>query len=84
MCQLIHLGAPCDIETYVQETGRAGRDGLPSLALLLTSLRSNRLLEEDMKQYLMNTDFCHKDTLFNNFDSYSKMVLCLCCDKKVK
>ena len=37
--QVIHLGAPCDIETYVQETGRAGSDGLPSLP------RRNRLNE---------------------------------------
>ena len=33
--EVIHLGPPTDIESYVQETGRAGRDGLPSLALLL-------------------------------------------------
>ena len=35
--QVIHLGPPSDIECYVQETGRAGRDGLPALALLLRS-----------------------------------------------
>ena len=30
---------------------------------------------------LMNIEFCRKDTLFNNFDSYSKIVVpCLCCD----
>ena len=35
--QVIHVGAPSDMECYVQETGRAGRDGLPALALLLRS-----------------------------------------------
>ena len=30
--QVINFGSPCDIESYVQETGRAGRDQLPSLA----------------------------------------------------
>ena len=33
--EVIHMGSPSDVEAYVQETGRAGRDGLPALALLL-------------------------------------------------
>ena len=33
--QVIHLGAPADIESYIQESGQAGRDGNPALALLL-------------------------------------------------
>ena len=80
--QIIHLGAPCDIESYVQETGRAGRDGLPSLALLLSTQRSNRFIERDMKRYVLNTYLCRRDTLFENFDSYSKITMgaCLCCD----
>ena len=33
--QVIHVSSPDDIESFIQETGRAGRDGLPSLAVLL-------------------------------------------------
>ena len=33
--KIIHLGAPGDLESYIQETGQGGRDGKPSLALLL-------------------------------------------------
>ena len=33
--QVIHWVAPSDIETYVQETGRAGRGGLPSKATIV-------------------------------------------------
>ena len=42
---IIHLGLPDDIESYVQETGRAGRDGSPALALLLLKPGGNRHAE---------------------------------------
>ena len=33
--QICHVGPPEDKESYIQETGRAGRDGSHSLALLM-------------------------------------------------
>ena len=42
--QVIHLGAPNDVEAYVQETGRAGRDGSPALAVLLRARRTKRYI----------------------------------------
>ena len=37
--QVIHIGAPSDIESYVQETGRAGRDGHQLLLFYYTRTR---------------------------------------------
>lgn len=36
--QIIHWGTPPDLEQYVQEIGRGGRDGKESNAILLHSL----------------------------------------------
>ncbi len=33
--QVIHYGSPSDIESNIQQTGRAGRDSLPALAVLI-------------------------------------------------
>ena len=32
--KVIHIGPPNDVEGYVQETGRGGRDGLICVAIL--------------------------------------------------
>ena len=42
VCQVIHVGAPDDVESYIQETGRGGRDGNLSLATVLVVNRNNK------------------------------------------
>ena len=80
--EVIHLGPPTDIESNVQETGRAGRDGLLSLALLLLKPGYKRHSENSMLDYSVNTLDCRRDKLFRHFDNYTHVDMgsCLCCD----
>ena len=64
--QVIHLGAPSDMESYVQETARAGHDGQLALALLLWSPKHERHVDGNMDKYLSNTTACQRDT-FSTF-----------------
>ena len=38
-----HLGMPASLEAYVQESGRAGRDGIPARCLLVTTPRDRKI-----------------------------------------
>jgi DNA topoisomerase-3 len=42
---VVHLASPATVEGYYQEIGRAGRDGEPSLALMLCSPNDRRMHE---------------------------------------
>ena len=48
--QIVHVGLPDDTESYIQETGRAGRDDKPSLAILLRRKRNSPNPNENMKE----------------------------------
>lgn len=49
---VIHLGYPSNIENYLQEIGRAGRDGKPSVAILFFTENDHdlplRLIEDEL------------------------------------
>ena len=44
----MHVGAPDDVESYIQDTGRAGRDGQAALAMLLVTKSKRHLKEESI------------------------------------
>ena len=69
--EIIHLGPPCDLESYAHETGRAGRDGFPSVASLLHTPGARRHAERSMMKYVDNVTECPRDVLFQNFDGYT-------------
>ena len=80
---VIHYGTCSDIESYVQETGRAGRDGMFSSAILITKNASKRSINSDMAEYISNNSTCRRDLLFQKFDKYIHVDMgtkCSCCD----
>ena len=59
---VIHFGPSLTIEDYFQETGRAGRNGEQSYAILFnyTGCTRSRNITSSMKQYLRNESFCRR------------------------
>ena len=82
--QVYHFGPPDDVASYIQETGRCGRDPnkLCSATLLLRS-RIPRTLKRDMKHYIENTASCRRDALFSEMEGYDidePSTMINCCD----
>lgn len=81
--QVVTFGVTEDVETYIQQIGRAGRDGKPALALLLNLSSSKKKVSNNMKDYGKNSEICRRKVLFSDIDDYvhkEKLPKCLCCD----
>ena len=83
--RVIHWGPSQDVESYMQETGRAGRDGLPSSAELFSAIKDSAQHTDDkMKQYCkLKPNDCRRQFLLQEFDAcekVSEMSACNCCD----
>ena len=83
ICNIIHYFPPTSIEQYVQETGRAERDGFSSTALLLFR-KPTKHMKQSMVDYCTNTTECRRKVLFKHFLFYEDIRLpkCKCCDNK--
>ena len=80
---IFHYGISSDIESYVQEIGRAGRDNLNSEATLCfqpTNLAHCK--DENMKLYCKNKTECRRQLLLGFFKEVIKPfhILHDCCD----
>ena len=59
VCQVIHVGAPDDMESYIQERGRGGRVGNLSLAILLVVNRNNKKRSVIIKRMIVLPDMMY-------------------------
>jgi ATP-dependent DNA helicase RecQ len=92
---VVHRDCPPSVEAYLQESGRAGRDGKPSAAVLLwgppstDEMQIRRAKTERDKQritallqYGRDTDHCRREALLAllNYDSNGESPPEHCCD----
>ena len=61
--EVTHWGVLCSLQYYLQESGRAGRDGLPAKATLLHA--AHQLTEALCNRSVI--DYCNSQNCYHNF-----------------
>ena len=85
---IIHISPPANIESYMQETGRAGRNGKEACAILYynkSDISANKVdVEESMKNYCKSENTCFRKIMLNHFGfpNVKQVRCCSRCDKK--
>ena len=79
--RIVHYGPSKTMEAYVQETGRAGRDGEQSIAYILYHGILLSHVEGQMKSFVKTSE-CRRQALMKHFDSALTQPekAYLCCD----
>lgn len=83
--RIISWGPPSTLEDLLQQTGRAGRDGSQSEAILYFRKPVNVSLT--MREYGNNQFICHRRLLYQHFlfsAHTNNVVPCVCCDIRTK
>lgn len=83
--RVIHWGPPSTLEELAQETGRVGRDGSPSEAILYYN-KIGKFLSKSIKAYGENSSICRRKLMYKDFlfasstDCSDIPTACRCCD----
>ncbi len=83
--EIIHVGPPEDIESYVQHIGRCGRDGKDARAIMLHGKTLMVNTSTSLVKYCHTTD-CRRNFLYSHFDAFTSQLNrctvtgCKCCD----
>jgi superfamily II DNA helicase RecQ len=72
---VVHSEPPSTLEQYAHKTGRVGRDGLPSEAILYCR-STKKHLSDEMKFYCDNTEQCRRKLIYSNFFSIVIILVC--------
>lgn len=78
----VHFGPSKNIEAFIQETGRAGRDGVQSLSYLLYHGLLLTHVCQDIREYVKLKD-CRRRCLLKHFaydETATPVIPHLCCD----
>jgi len=70
VCHISHYGLPNDIHSHIQKTGRGGRDGKLTAAVLLKISKFNQYCENDTLGCIKNITQYWQDVLFKDTDNY--------------
>jgi ATP-dependent DNA helicase RecQ len=78
---VVHMSIPKNIEAYYQETGRAGRDGLPSNALMIYGINDAALLRNFIEN--SNAPDIQKRIEHHKLNSLLGLCEAACCRRQV-
>ena len=82
--KIIHWGPSQDIDMYVQEIGRAGRDDLLAMVNLFWRPSDQLNTTRAMMDYCKNTTFCTRHALYQDYEDKDLISTpptnCQCCD----